>query len=64
MIPPEVPLYSATHVRNLKTGETFVACNCPNQPRDKTLRYVNNNRDKFEVVPIRRLRVQGANRAS
>ena len=50
MIPAEVPLYSATRVRNIKTGESFVACNCPNQPRDKTLRYVNNNRDKFELV--------------
>lgn len=63
MIPAEVPLYSATRVRNIKTGESFVACNCPNQPREKTLRYVNNNRDKFELIRSRAIKQKGPDNA-
>ena len=57
MIDPKHPLYGATKVRDLTTGETFVACNCPNQPANKTLRFVASHRERFELAQttVRRL---------
>jgi len=55
MIDPKHPLYGATKVRDLTTGETFVACNCPNQPANKTLRFVASHRERFELAQTRQL---------
>ncbi len=59
MIDPKHPLHSSTHVRDLTTGETFIACNCPNQPANRTLRFVASHRERFELVTTRRLTVKG-----
>lgn len=49
MIPLDVPLHSSVMVRELATGFVFMACNCPSSLPHRTLRYVSNNRDKFEL---------------
>ena len=55
MIDPKHPLYSATKVRDLTNGEVFIACNCPNQPANRTLRFVASHRERFELVVTRKL---------
>ncbi len=50
MIPNDYTL-KAGNYREIETGRVFYFCNCSSQPHNRTLRFLANNRQAYEVYP-------------
>lgn len=48
-LPADHPLTTPQYLIEDATGARFYACNCPSQPRNRTLRHVAANRAQFSL---------------